>query len=447
MGKGTSTGTTPKWLGNDDSEANDWGGRDFGYRGSNPRSRPTPAPKPATNWEKKYRDAQTANNKNRSKASKNYRDLNSKYKARLAQDSANPNRNLQAAVIQGNESNTRGITSFNSMAENLTNKFNLQSGELTGDTRGQLNEAYGRYNQDMQGMNDKMGTADEDLHARLRGESYAGLDTGFANAGDDLQASLARRGLSNAGVGAQAMGDLAQDRMRAGAQAGVNAYTGAIDQSDARRTNQMNTRGNLYGAEQGNINTGYQMGMANLGQNYGNTMAVRGQALQNTLNNNQQRQANLMGFAQLGRGMAGMSQNYLGQAGSGYGNIGNAAGQTAIGIGGLNNNFNATQQQAKDNAKGSTGSIVGAGANLLGTGIAAFSDERLKENIQKVGEIDGIDLMTWNWNSTAKDLGINDNTFGVIAQNVLVDHPEAVMMDYATGFYKVDYHKLFEKDL
>ena len=102
------------------------------------------------------------------------------------------------------------------------------------------------------------------------------------------------------------------------------------------------------------------------------------------------------------------------------------------------------QSQNSKNAKG--GDALGSAVGMAGS-MAMFSDERLKENIQKVGEIDGIDIVKWNWNSTAKDLGINDNTFGVIAQNVLVDHPEAVMMDYSTGFYKVDYHKLFGKDL
>ena len=158
----------------------------------------------------------------------------------------NPNENLQSAIFQGNEANTRGITSFNSMAENLTNRFNNQSTALTGGTLGRLNNAYQGYNQEMRGYSDNMGRADQDIYTRNKGQAYAGLDSGFKDAGNELQASLARRGLSRSGIGAKAMGDLAQERMRAGAGAGVNAYTSAMDQSDARRMNRMNTAGNLY---------------------------------------------------------------------------------------------------------------------------------------------------------------------------------------------------------
>ena len=438
MGKGSSKKKTPTRT-----SMSGWNGG-YGNPAMQNRGTKGATAKPKAPTVSPYKAKYEAQSKATRDANSRYNTVNKKYNARMAEDSADPNRNLKASVIKGNESNTRAISSFNSTAENMTNRLNQQTGALTGRTQGRLNQAYQGYNTEMQGYKDNMGQADQDLHTRSRGQAYAGLDSGFGDASDDLQASLARRGMANSGIGAKAMGDLAQNRMQAGATAGVNAYTSAIDQSDARRNNRMNIAGTQYGANQNNINTGYQMGMSQLGSAHGNSMAVRGQALQNTLNNNQQRQANLMGYAQLGRGMAGMSQNYLQQAGTGYTNIAGQAGQTAIGIGGLNNSYNATMQnaQAKKDAKGgeALGSAVGAGAMM-------FSDERLKENIKTVGNIGGIDIVIWDWNNVAKDAGINDNTFGVIAQDILADHPDCVSIDYKTGYYKVNYKKLFGKDL
>ena len=434
MGKGSSKKTTPSY--------NPYGGTQamYGSRMKNSgtkggtASKPKPA-KPKVDYQKKYRSAQQANTANMRK----YYDVSRKYNQRMTQDKADPNRNLQASIVRGNESNTRSITSFNSMADNLTNQLNSRTSALTGRTQGELDTAYNKYNSDMQGWSDNMGKADQDIHTRNRGQAYAGLDSGFGEASDELQASLARRGLSNAGIGAKSMGDLAQDRMRAGSQAGVNAYTSAIDMSDSRRQQRMNTRGNLYGAEQGNINTGYQMGMSTLGSNYGNTMGIRGQALQNTLNNNQQRIANNMGYQQLGKGMAGMSANYLQQAGSGYTNIAGQAGQTAIGIGGLNNNYNATMQdaQAKKDAKGGEmlGSAVGAGA-------MAFSDIRLKRNLQKVGEYNGLDIYEWDWTEDAKLIVGDTQPIGFIAQHVQDVYPDFVSVNEETGYLQIAYNKI-----
>ena len=541
-------------------------------------AKPVAKPTPATDWKAKNTASQKALSQSNSRyknLNSKYGSLNSKYSKRMAQDRADPNRNYQASVEQGNASNTRAISSFNSTAENMTNNFNRDSQNLTNknlqksntntkDYQNQLqqnlnrqdadssaetskynqglknsfndystrndsltnqlgedvgargskyatdkNNAYNGYNDRSRALLDKMGTADQDIHTRNRGQAYAGLDSGFGDASDDLQASLARRGMAGSGVGAKSMGDLGQARMRAGAEAGVNAYTSAIDMSDNRRGQRLQGEQNLYGAESGNIdsvygsdmnninsiyganiganesnygarnstlgsvntnnmnqinsrftnqnnlsgtnfntnqamnNDAYQKGMATLGQGYGNSMAVRGQALQNTLNNNQQRIGNNLGRMQLGRGMAGMSQNYLQQAGSGYTNIAGQAGQTAIGIGGLNNSYNSTMQQAITAKNSQKQEAKGAGIGMAGSALTMFSDERLKNKIQKVGEINGFNIYTWEWNDKAKEIGISSPAFGVIAQEVLVTNPEAVRKDFTSGYLFVDYHKIF----
>ena len=69
------------------------------------------------------------------------------------------------------------------------------------------------------------------------------------------------------------------------------------------------------------------------------------------------------------------------------------------------------------------------------------SDERLKENIEYVGKSNGHKVYTWDWNDKAKELGINDPTKGVIAQEVMEYMPEAVSKD-ANGYYMVNYGAL-----
>ena len=68
------------------------------------------------------------------------------------------------------------------------------------------------------------------------------------------------------------------------------------------------------------------------------------------------------------------------------------------------------------------------------------SDIRLKENIQKVGEDNGLNLYTWDWNDKAREIGVDHQIrIGVIAQE-LGDHP-AVGTD-RHGYLTVNYSSL-----
>jgi hypothetical protein len=83
------------------------------------------------------------------------------------------------------------------------------------------------------------------------------------------------------------------------------------------------------------------------------------------------------------------------------------------------------------------GDILGTAAQLYG--MYLLSDERLKENIEPIGiSENGHNVYTWDWNDKAKELGVNDPTTGVIAQEVMKYMPEAVIKD-ANGYYKVNY--------
>lgn len=119
-----------------------------------------------------------------------------------------------------------------------------------------------------------------------------------------------------------------------------------------------------------------------------------------------------------------------------------AAGQ--VGTGGYQ-----TQAQAAMASDKAMGGLFGgiAGGLLGGAGTAAakgttlwagFSDENLKTDIKVVGKLDnGLNLYTWKWNSKAKELGINQPTVGVIAQEVQKIMPEAVVEK--DGYLAVNY--------
>jgi hypothetical protein len=74
----------------------------------------------------------------------------------------------------------------------------------------------------------------------------------------------------------------------------------------------------------------------------------------------------------------------------------------------------------------------------------AFSDIRMKENIQHLGALtdSGANLYSWDWKPEYRDLVGADKGAGVIAQEIMESSPDAVSVDESTGFYKVDYSKV-----
>lgn len=84
------------------------------------------------------------------------------------------------------------------------------------------------------------------------------------------------------------------------------------------------------------------------------------------------------------------------------------------------------------------GQIAGIAGSL---GFAPFSDARLKDNVTRIGEEEGYNVYTWEWNDKAKELGIDQPTVGVMAQEVLETNPDAVSVG-ENGYYQVDYGAL-----
>ena len=99
----------------------------------------------------------------------------------------------------------------------------------------------------------------------------------------------------------------------------------------------------------------------------------------------------------------------------------------------------AAAAAGKASAKGSIfGSIIGGIAT-----VAAASDERLKDNIEYYDTMpNGVKVYTWDWNETAKKLGVDTTpSFGVIAQEIIKTHPDAVM-EGDDGYLRVNYGKI-----
>mgnify|MGYP003629704657 FL=1 len=83
---------------------------------------------------------------------------------------------------------------------------------------------------------------------------------------------------------------------------------------------------------------------------------------------------------------------------------------------------------------------VGNAASTIAS-IFALSDERLKDDIELIGNEKGYNIYTWTWNKIAKKLGVNSPTKGVIAQEVMRTNPDAVAL-HDSGYYMVNYGAL-----
>ena len=123
------------------------------------------------------------------------------------------------------------------------------------------------------------------------------------------------------------------------------------------------------------------------------------------------------------------------------------------GVTGLSNalnqaNANYALQAAQMNAQngtdwggmlGSAGSLLGGAGNLakgVGTARLLMSDIRVKENLEKLDTVDGINIYRFDYINGAK------NQVGVIAQEMQEKCPECVVDG---DILRVDYSKLPEK--
>lgn len=134
----------------------------------------------------------------------------------------------------------------------------------------------------------------------------------------------------------------------------------------------------------------------------------------------QQDITNLQNLTNTGANAAAQTGSFLQQGATSQGGIlGNMA------------NAQAASEIAQANAQAQ------ATGNLLTLGATIFCDIRLKENVKFSHIEDGVRLYNWTWTDEALELVGDQDTTGPIAQELKKTHPEKVIMDEETGFYKV----------
>lgn len=187
------------------------------------------------------------------------------------------------------------------------------------------------------------------------------------------------------------------DLVNRGFRPGTSAYTDQIDQFRTSKSNAYNS------ANVGNYNTALQ-----------SQLALRAQPLNEIL------------------ALSGQSQVAAPQFG--------ATPSTQVGgvdVAGITQAGFANQNQQYNQNQSLLGGLFSAGANLLPL---AFSDKRLKENIEDTGdEIAGIKVRTWDWR------GDGSSDVGVLAQDVEKKYPELVDNSHPSGFKRVSYMGLLQK--
>jgi hypothetical protein len=123
------------------------------------------------------------------------------------------------------------------------------------------------------------------------------------------------------------------------------------------------------------------------------------------------------------------NQLALSGLGEGAGTVLSELGQrTGAGIAEANINAQLAGQQAT--AQGQSNAM-----GLIGLGASFFSDERLKDNIEELGEYKGVRIIKWTWKDFVPEYW-KDVTVGFSAQDILSKFPQFV--SEKNGFYSLD---------
>lgn len=69
-----------------------------------------------------------------------------------------------------------------------------------------------------------------------------------------------------------------------------------------------------------------------------------------------------------------------------------------------------------------------------------YSDRRLKNNLEKIGEFNGHNWYKWNWNIVAQKMGMKGQSEGVLADEIIETNPECI--SFRGPFLTVNYNKL-----
>eukprot|EP00919_Chromeraceae_sp_WS-2016_P002997 GHVR01007348.1.p2 GENE.GHVR01007348.1~~GHVR01007348.1.p2 ORF type:complete len:368 (+),score=62.38 GHVR01007348.1:1204-2307(+) len=246
----------------------------------------------------------------------------------------------------------------------------------------------------------------ERLGKIMDGETFASL----VNTRQDAAAgALAQAGLSRSGAAAQSAADITTE------------VATSIEGQDFARNSQQVNLGQAAAARQGMVNQGFADAVSGINMTTAGNVAHN--ALQGAISQGGIMSQGYNNAAQaMQQGAYYQGQGIMGQA--------NAQAQGMIGSA---NAYAQYKNQMWNNGLAAGQSI----ANMV-----FYSDERLKENMQPIGEINGLTLYEWDWVEGVQDLIGTEMTTGFKAQDVEARYPSCVL---AAGNHKViDYPRLHQ---
>lgn len=247
-------------------------------------------------------------------------------------------------------------------------------------------------------------------------EGINALNTNYTKA---LQPYLTNYSTASGGV------DALKNLLGLNGQAGSDAAMKSLEATPGFQFQQKQGNASINAAEaaSGNNFSGKQLiDLSNYNQ------GLAGTTYQNAVNNLQP----FLGASNSAAGGIANVNTGLGNATAGqFGTLANLDYTSATGIGNANANATLAQNQANQNQ---WNPLMGAGTAAL----SIFSDERLKENIEPVGELyDGTNVYRYNY------IGSLVPHIGVMAQEVEADRPDAITE--IGGFKAVNYAKATDR--
>jgi hypothetical protein len=167
------------------------------------------------------------------------------------------------------------------------------------------------------------------------------------------------------------------------------------------------------------------------GNLYDYNTQLQNQALLQSYNEQLQGLTGLAGLPSNANAIASMTAGIGQTLGQGQTAAGQAYGQGTI----------AAAQAAQSGSQQGIGNLMGLGQlGIAAYGAGMFSDRRLKNNLEKIGEVNGHNWYMWDWNIVANKMGLEGKSEGVLADELVKTNPECIGIK--DGFMFVDYVKL-----
>jgi len=275
---------------------------------------------------------------------------------------------LRDTILNSTPEFQRAATELVSNSQELTSKYGADVTGLSKSFSQGVQDLNTNYQTELQQIKEQTGTINQDVLARETGAAMGGISSAYAEARKQMSGDLARRGLAGSGVEAQLLANTYNQEAVNKAQAGVQARTSALQQSEAIRQQQASLAGSQLQGGMSALGTAYQGELGGIQNVYGVTTAADMQNYQTTQAATLQGIAGLTQVAQAGQGIYAGSANYLASAASTSGQAAQIAGNSASSIGQLNESYSSRIAQQDASSAAGIGSLVGTlGAAYIGT--------------------------------------------------------------------------------